>query len=88
MKKLKYIKSCFEEFIDIDDKELKDIPINEVKDIVKELINNIDNKDYLKEILMLVMDYSNKYTLVEDNSVNCEQCGDWILFKTYNKIVD
>lgn len=72
--KIEYIIGCINNSLTVDEKETVDMDINELKSIVKYLVDKTDDISILQE---LIMSFVQEYGIYE-NLGTCEQCGDSI----------
>ena len=85
MKKIEIFQGCRNCSTRIDGVGINDIPLDELKEKVKILIDKIGYNDELKVILELLIEQDSDFELTDEYDECCDQCGDYIWDRTYEK---
>lgn len=72
--KLEYTVGCTCNSLTINEQETINLPLEEVKKVCIEAINNVDDLGILQEFLIDFIESYGEYKLLG----HCEQCGDYI----------
>lgn len=73
--KLEHTTGCICDSLTINEKETANLPIEEVRDVVLDIISKCDDLSILQNILMDYIDYNGEYK----DLGHCEECGDYII---------
>lgn len=73
--KLEHTTGCICDSLTINEKETANLPIEEVRDVVLNIINKCNDLSILQDILMDYIDCNGEY----EDLGHCEECGDHII---------
>lgn len=76
--KLEHTTGCICDSLTINEKETANLPIEEVRDVVLNIINKCNDLSILQDILMDYIDCNGEY----EDLGHCEECGDHIIKHT------
>lgn len=85
MKKIEIFRGCMNDSTRIDGVDINDIEITELKKMIKLLIDDVNSNQELKEILDILVDNDENYILTDEYNSECDQCGDYIWDRTYER---
>ena len=76
--KIKYMTGCTYNDLDIDGVFAENIPIDELKEICKKLIDENNDSDSLQQIIIDYLYQVDRAKLSNYDSWKCETCGDYV----------
>ena len=76
--KIEYMTGCTYNELKIDGTFVENIPINELKEICKKLIDENNDSDSLQQIIIDYLFQIDRAKLTDYDSWKCETCGDYV----------
>lgn len=76
--KIEYMTGCTYNVLKIDGTFVENIPIDELKEICKKLIDENNDSDSLQQIIIDYLYQIDRAKLTDYDSWKCETCGDYV----------
>lgn len=83
--KVEIYQGCTNNTMKINGVDIEDIPIEDIKNIIKDSLDKVEEKYYLKQIFEELLELNEDLILEEESSDQCDQCGDYIWDRVYIK---